>query len=148
MDIFTLQTSLINAFGDYLTDKVFARSSPPVQGKGERLFGFGVVQEALHSLHNHLAHQVLPEQLLVQILLQNWMERTPHQHRHGVPAPPASFPAGPAPTPGRPLHPQPPSCHPCNVPSTPPAPRGDIYLVYSHYFVTLVLSLHNRHKIK
>lgn len=82
MDIFTPQTSFINAFGDYPTDKVFACSSPPVQGKGKRLFGLGVVQEALHGLYNHLVHQVLPEQLLVQILLQSWTER-PHRQQRG-----------------------------------------------------------------
>lgn len=83
MDIFTLQTFFINAFSDYLTDKVFACSSPPVQGKGERFFGVAVVQEALHGLYNRLVHQVLPEQLLVQILLQTWTERPPCQQRGG-----------------------------------------------------------------
>lgn len=71
MDIFTLQTFFINAFSDDLTDKVFARSSPPVQGKRQRLFGVGIVQETPHGFYNHLAHQVLPEELLVQILLQS-----------------------------------------------------------------------------
>lgn len=72
MDVFTLQTLFINAFGDYLTDKVFACSGPAVQGEGERLFGVFVVEEALHGLHDHLAHQVLPEELSVQVLLQGW----------------------------------------------------------------------------
>lgn len=83
MDIFTLQTSFINAFGDDLTDKVFACSSPPVQGKRQRLFGVGIVQETPHGFYNHLAHQVLSEQLLVQILLQSCMER-PHCQRRGA----------------------------------------------------------------
>lgn len=81
MDIFTLQTLFINAFGDDLTDKVFARSSPPVQGKRERLFGVGIVQEAPDGFYNHLAHQMLSEQLLVQILLQSCMERPDCQRR-------------------------------------------------------------------
>lgn len=70
MDIIAVQASFIDTLGNYFTDKVFASTSPSMQGEGERLFGVCIVQEANHSFHNHLLHEVLAKQFLVQILLE------------------------------------------------------------------------------
>lgn len=70
MDVFAVQACLVNVLCYDFTDVVLACACAAMQREGERLFGVCIVQEAGHCFHNHLLHEVLAEQPLLEILLQ------------------------------------------------------------------------------
>lgn len=71
VDISAVEASFVDALGNDLADKVLARARPTMQGEGQRLLRIRIVQKARDGFHNHLLHQVLPKELLVQLLLKH-----------------------------------------------------------------------------
>lgn len=67
---FALQPSREKVLGDDLADEVLARPGPAVQREDQRLLRVGVVDEAGQRLQDDLLAHVLPEEPLLQGLLQ------------------------------------------------------------------------------
>lgn len=72
VDILAVEAALVDVLGYYLADEVFPRAGPAMQGQGQRLLWVGVVQESGDGFHDHPLHQVLAEELPVQVVFKRW----------------------------------------------------------------------------